>query len=220
MPDNTPRTSIDLFPQKLFAGANNATLHIAQETQEMLYRLTALQLGLHGSNSLLQGQATAIKNAEGLFQLAAMLCRHACTGQTHAVQAGNKGRVTGNNHEGWDILAHASHAANHNIATNLAELMHCGQTTDYSPVLHNNMSGQGSYVGHNNIIAHDAVMSHMGVGHHQNIVTNASLIALATSTVDSAALTEGAAITDNGSGFFANKLQILGRSTNGCDVKR
>ena len=35
----------------------------------MLYRLAAFQVGLHGSNGLLQGQATTIQNAEKILVL-------------------------------------------------------------------------------------------------------------------------------------------------------
>ena len=49
-------------------------------------------------------------------------------------------------------------------------------------------------------------MCYMGVGHHQNVVADTGFVAFTACTVNSAAFTEAAAVTDNSIAFFTYKF--------------
>ena len=172
----------------------------------MFHGLGACQLLLHSADCFLQRQTAAIKNAESLFQLTAFLYRHTCAGKTYAVQAGNKSRITGADHERRNILGYTCHTADHYVTANLAELVYRRQTADNSTVLNDNVTCKCCNVRHNNIIAHDAVMCNVSIGHHQDVIADTGFVAFTACTVNSAAFTEAAAVTDNSIAFFTYKF--------------
>ena len=102
------------------------------------------------------------------------------------------------------------------MATDMAELVHEGASTDDGEVIDYDLSGQLGGIGHDDVIAQLAVVCDVAVRHDEVVVTDDGFAFTEGSAVHGNELTDVAVVPDDGPGLFTVELKVLRDATDGC----
>src|SRR5476651_1420198 len=108
------------------------------------------------------------------------------------------------------ILGDARTAADHNMRTDGAELMHRGQPADNGEIVNRDVPAKRGVIGKNAAIADHAVMGDVSIHHQQIIIADTGdFSALSGAAVNGHTLANTVAMADFNPGRFTSILQVL-----------
>lgn len=129
--------------------------------------------------------------------------------ESNGIKADVRDWFSGSLDERRYILINQSPTLEHDIATEMAELVDQATATDHGGIIDLDFTGELTSIGHNDSVAKAAIVSNVIVSHNQAILTDHGFALRGSAAVDGDTLAESSTITDISVSFLTLELKIL-----------
>ena len=133
--------------------------------------------------------------------------------ESDKVESAICGGVACNHAEWWNVLRTFRSSADHNVASDAAELVYEYVCADDGEVVDYHFSGKLRSVADDASVSKEDVVCHVHTLHQQVVAADNGTSLGGSATVDGDILADDVVVADFGSGFFPAELKVLGNGT-------
>lgn len=201
---------------RFLSRGNDASGRSGDEVEQILH----LRNGRHSVSdffdALLKKFSVLIEDSIGVMDGFDNFGFEATTTQTDVVQSAVGNGLASSNAERRNVLACAGAAANHDVTTNVAELMNQDVGAENGKVIDDHLSGNFRGVTNDASVPKDYVVCDVHSLHEKIVAADNGFAFCRSTSIDSDVFSNGVVVADFSGGFLSLELQVLRYGSDDC----